>query len=212
VTGAGTAPAPESVEFGGLTICFDARVLRPRAWTAHQSRWAAEILAGLLDGPVLELCAGAGQIGLAAVRGSRRGLVCVDVDPVASAFVEANARAAGMGDRVDVRTAPLVEAAHEDETFALILADPPWVRRADVGSYPEDPHLAIDGGDDGLTVARECVAVIGRHLRATGAALLQLGTRDQAGLLEPEIASAGLRQVEVRSYDRGALVRLDPIG
>ena len=72
----------QTVDFDGLTVCFDGRVLHPRAWTAEQSRWAARLLEDLPHGPVLELCAGAGQIGLAAVRRSQRRLVCVEADPV----------------------------------------------------------------------------------------------------------------------------------
>ena len=64
--------------FGGLDISWDARVLEPREWTLEQSLWAASILDDVPAGPVLELCCGAGQIGLRAVVGSDRRLVCVD--------------------------------------------------------------------------------------------------------------------------------------
>ena len=66
------------VDFGGLRIEYDARVLAPRAWTAAQSRWAAELIRTAPPGPVLELCAGAGHIGLLAVTLAPRPLVCVD--------------------------------------------------------------------------------------------------------------------------------------
>jgi release factor glutamine methyltransferase len=200
---------PESVDFDGLTIRFDDRVLRPRAWTAEQSRWAASLLPDLPDGAVLELCAGAGQIGLAAVSGSPRRLVCVEADPVAAAYAVLNAEAAGCSDRVQVREAPMARALQPGERFPLIVADPPWVRRTETGRFPEDPLTAIDGGDDGLDVARECVALVGGHLAAGGAALLQLGSADQVGALRPELGQAGLIAVEVRRYERGvvALVR-----
>ena len=61
--------------FGSLRINFDARALRPREWTTAQSDWAAELLPRLPAGPVLELCAGAGQIGRLAVLDSTRRLV-----------------------------------------------------------------------------------------------------------------------------------------
>ena len=51
-------PVSEIVEFGGLTIAFDRRLLRPRPWTTLQSRWAAELLPSVPEGPVLE---GAGR-------------------------------------------------------------------------------------------------------------------------------------------------------
>jgi methylase of polypeptide subunit release factors len=97
------ATEPEDMDFGRLSIAFDDRVLRPRPWTAAQSGWAAEILADAPGGPVLELCSGAGQIGLLAVADTDRRLVCVDLDPVACAYARRNAEAAGMADRVEVR-------------------------------------------------------------------------------------------------------------
>jgi len=66
-----------------------------------------------------------------------------------------------------------------DERFAFILADPPWVRSSDVARYPQDPVAAIDGGHDGLDLARTCADLIGHHLAHRGAAILQLGDADQ---------------------------------
>ena len=54
------------------------------------------------------------------------------------------------------------------ERFPLIIADPPWVRRAETRRFPEDPLLAIDGGDDGMSVVRECLAAIAAHLAPAG--------------------------------------------
>src|SRR3954470_22156804 len=64
--------------FGDLPIEYDDRVLEPRAWTALQAEWAADLLEEAPPGPVLELCSGAGHIGLLAVSRQRRRLVCVD--------------------------------------------------------------------------------------------------------------------------------------
>jgi methylase of polypeptide subunit release factors len=198
----------ESVDFDGLTIHVDDRVLRPRTWTAEQSRWAASLLPDLPAGTVLELCAGAGQIGLAAVARSQRRLVCVEADPVAARYAVLNAGRCGLSDRVEVREAAMAHALHPDEVFPLVVADPPWVRRTETGRFPEDPLTAIDGGDDGLDVARECLVVIGAHLAPRGVALLQLGSADQVDDLEPELRATGLRAVEVRSYDGGVVVLL----
>jgi methylase of polypeptide subunit release factors len=200
---------PEAVDFDDLTIRFDSRVLRPRPWTLEQSRWAASLLPGLPAGAVLELCAGAGQIGLAAVSGSRRRLVCVEADPVAADFAVGNARAAGMSDRVEVRAAPMASALRPGEVFPLMIADPPWVRRSETERFPEDPPTAIDGGEDGLQVARECLALVGSHLAPRGVALLQLGSTDQVTALEPELRPAGLAVSEVRSYAGGTVARVE---
>lgn len=200
----------ENCDFGSLRIAFDDRVLRPRGWTTAQSSWAADLLDDLPAGVVLELCAGAGQIGLLAVSGSQRRLVCVDADPAACEFTRLNARTAGLVDRVEVRNAPLEDAVLPDETFPLIIADPPWVPRAGTTQYPEDPLLAIDGGDDGLDVARACAVVIDRHLAPGGTALMQLGAAAQAEALGRELTrdGTGLKVVDLRVYPRGVLARI----
>jgi len=201
----------DHLTFGSLQIAFDEQVLRPRGWTAAQSLWAADLLPDLPDGPVLELCAGAGQIGLLAVLDSSRSLVCVDANEVACDFARANAQAAGIAERVEVRTGRLESALDPGERFSLVIADPPWVPRDEISRYPEDPTTAIDGGGDGMEVARACLRVIDAHLEAGGAALLQLGTQAQAAALADEgpVRRGSLEVVEVRPEERGVLVRID---
>jgi methylase of polypeptide subunit release factors len=192
-----------AVDFGGLRIRYDARVLEPRPWTAAQSAWAAELLPGLPPGPVLELCAGAGQIGLLAVAGTDRRLVCVDACPVACAYARSNAADAGMGGRVEVREGRMQDVLADGELFPLVIADPPWVRRSDVGRYPEDPRTAIDGGLDGMDVAQACVDVAWQHVAPGGTLLLQLGTAGQVDLL------SGVEPSDVRHFERGVVARID---
>jgi methylase of polypeptide subunit release factors len=168
-----------------------------------------QLLPNVPEGPVLELCSGAGQIGLALAARSTRRLVCVDASPAAASYTAGNAEAAGLGDRVEIRLERMSEALESGERFPLIIADPPWVRRAETGRFPDDPLSAIDGGDDGLELARECVILIGRHLADGGAALLQVGSTDQVQSLGPTLRSAGVDVVETRVFgERGALVLL----
>lgn len=201
----------ERMDFGSLTIAFDDRVLRPRAWTAAQSEWAADLMATAPGGAVLELCAGAGHIGLLAVAANRRELVCVDASSVACDYARANALANQMADRVEVREGRLEEAVASHERFPVVIADPPWVPREETSRYPEDPLTAIDGGDDGLDVARACLAVVDAHLAPGGSAVLQVGTLAQVDVLraEPCFTEGRLAVVEARQEERGVLARVD---
>jgi release factor glutamine methyltransferase len=206
-----TTHEPEEMDFGRLRIAFDRRVLRPRPWTAAQSAWAAEILATAPGGPVLELCSGAGQIGLLSIADCARHLVCVDLSPVACAYARQNAAAAGIADRVEVREGPIDEKVRDEERFALVVADPPWVRRADTGRYPDDPLLAIDGGHDGMDVAWNCIDTARLHLSPAGSLLLQLGTVEQVDAVRERLRGDELAVTEVRWHERGVLVRADRI-
>jgi methylase of polypeptide subunit release factors len=194
--------------YGSLQIAYDDRVLTPRPWTTMQAEWAADVLETAPDGPVLELCAGAGQIGLLAISRRSRPLVCVDDSPAACAYARRNAEAAGLAGLVEVRERDLAKPAGPDERFILVLADPPWVPSAETGRWPADPPAAIDGGPDGLDVARICLRVAAPLLLPGGAVLIQLGTRDQAAALAAE--QADLTIGEVREGEGGVVALFRP--
>lgn len=187
-----------TIDFGGMTISYDDDVLEPRPWTLAQSRWAAELLADLPDGPVLELCAGAGQIGLAVGRATGRSLVQVDVEPRACDHARRNAAAAGV--TVDVRCADLDEAVGEHERFPLVLADPPYIPADAVHELPDDPGSAIDGGADGLDLVRRCLRVAAIHLDDGGVVLLQLGGPGQTEAVTAEAPSYGLEVIGAQTH------------
>ena len=182
-------------------------MLTPRPWTVAQSTWAAELIAEAPPGPVLEVCAGAGHIGLLAVHRSGRPLVAVDANPTACDYIRRNAVANGLD--VDVREGRMDEVLAPDERFAVVIADPPWVPTQEVGMFPDDPVSAIDGGLDGTALVRTCLAVIDRHLSPAGSAVLQVGP-EQADAVDGLLsAHEGLRVGARRSFPRGTLVRLD---
>jgi release factor glutamine methyltransferase len=187
-----------SAEFGPLTIAFDERVLEPRRWTVLQSEWAAELSAHLPSGPILELCAGAGQIGLLTARLTGRPLIQVESCPIAAAFATRNAHHAGIHD-YEMRVTSITSATFAGESFPLIVADPPYLPSSDITQFPDDPAHAIDGGPDGMRFLRECIAVAATHLSDGGAMLLQVRGQAQADLV---------RAAAVRAHDDERAVAL----
>lgn len=205
------ARGARSCRFGPIDVDYDDRVLVPRPWTLAQSEWAADVAAGAGPGPLVELCAGVGHIGLAAAVLAGRDLVQVELDPVAAGYARANAERAGWGARVEVRVGRLETAVAEDERFPLVLADPPYLPTGEIAGFPEDPLLAIDGGPDGLAVVRACLAVAGRHLEDGGALLLQVAGPDQAEAVAALVAEARPQQlhtVETRVVDPARAIML----
>lgn len=196
------------MRFAELSIEYDDRVLEPRPWTQVQSAWAAELAQAADPGTLLELCSGAGHIGLLAAFLSRRDLVAVDVDPTACSFMRLNAEAAGLSHRVEVREARLQDALAADERFVVAVADPPWVTSGAIDRFPDDPALAIDGGPDGLQVALACVAACRDHLSAAGSLLVQLGDADQADRLVAALSGGGWQVGERRQGLGGVVVQL----
>jgi release factor glutamine methyltransferase len=205
-------PVVRSCRFGPLDVEFDDRVLTPRPWTLEQSRWAAELAADAGPGPLLELCAGAGHIGLAAAVLAGRDLVQVEASEVAAAYARVNAARAGWAGRTEVRAVRLEEALTEGERFPLVIADPPYLPTAEITLWPKDPVLAIDGGPDGLDVTRRVLQIAAGHLEPGGSLLLQTAGPGQAEaivavLAGPERDRPGNR---VAAFTAGATRVVDP--
>jgi release factor glutamine methyltransferase len=201
--------SPEPVLFGDLEIAWDRRVLQPRPWTTAQSYWAVAVAPQCPDGPILELFCGAGQIGLLAAQQTGRDLVQVDQDPVAASYARQNAAAAGVTS--DVRTGSVADVLEPGEQFGLVIIDPPWVPTADVGRFPDDPVLAIDGGTDGSDQMVLGLGVALRHLHPDGHAIVQVGNAEQAGLVPALLNGLGggrlpWRVLEVRDYLPGGFL------
>lgn len=191
-------------QFGPLEVVYDEKVLEPRAWTLAQSQWAADLAPGSGPGPLLELCAGVGHIGLAAAVLADRDLVQVEADPTAAAYAVANARRAQRSDRVEVRLSPLDRAIRTGERFPVVIADPPYLRTRDVSRFPEDPRLAIDGGEDGLAIVRGCLAIAAGHLVEGGALVLQVAGQaqaDEVAAMATDDPASALRLEETRVVD-----------
>ncbi|MFN8040832.1 MAG: RsmD family RNA methyltransferase [Acidimicrobiales bacterium] len=159
------------VSFGGLRVAVADGVLAPRPWTLLQSEWAAELSPGCGPGPIVELFAGAGHIGLEAARRTGRSAVVVDADVDACVLARATAHHNHLGEHVEVRCTPVAEAFEPHDDPALLLADPPYVPSREVDRFDDDPDHAIDGGRDGLRFVRAAIVACHPHL-AVGVPLL----------------------------------------
>lgn len=65
-------------------------------------------------------------------------------------------------------------------TFDIVISNPPYIARSDIAALmPEvrdyEPHLALDGGADGLDAYREITAALPRLLKRNGIAGFELG-------------------------------------
>jgi methylase of polypeptide subunit release factors len=179
-----------TIQFDDLHIDYAAGLLTPRPWTVAQSRWAHERSGDLPSGPVLELCCGAGHIGLAAAVRCDRPLVQVDIDPLACIFAKRNAERAAPTHEVTVLCGSIEWAAELGE-HPIVLADPPYLERRELDRYPDDPVLAVDGGDDGMELLRSCLRTLPKVMHRMGIAIVQVRGARQARALEQELRRGG---------------------
>ena len=87
--------------------------------------------------------------------------LATDLSPDALAVARANAARHNVEDRTRFAKAKSLEGI--DGPFDLLVSNPPYIPSADIagldpGVRDNDPHLALDGGPDGLTIYRQIAA------------------------------------------------------
>ena len=144
-------------EFYGLPLDISPDVLIPRPDTEVLAGQAIEYIQTLGECRVLDLCAGSGCIGLAvASQVPQARVVLGEYSDAALKICRQNIRRNGLTGRV----VPMRADAREKPERALgefqcIVSNPPYIPRADVETLDAsvkdyEPHLALDGGEDGL--------------------------------------------------------------
>lgn len=174
-------------DFRGLKIHVDERVLVPRPETEELAGHAADFLLGR-KAPLsaLDYGAGSGAIGLwLASRLQGLKVTAAEKSARALACSRENARCLGLEARMRfVRTSTLTPLRGP---FDIIVSNPPYIpSRVIPGLAPEvlsEPKVALDGGGDGLGVARMLVRLAPARLKKGGALLLELGGGQPGTLL-----------------------------
>jgi release factor glutamine methyltransferase len=102
----------------------------------------------------------------------------IDISAGAVAAAQGNAAALGLAGRAEFRIG--VWAARIDGPADVILANPPYIPRSEIGRLPAevlafDPRAALDGGPDGLSAYRPLGAAIRGLLGPAGKAYIEIG-------------------------------------
>ena len=144
-------------EFYGLSLDISPDVLIPRPDTEVLAGQAIEYIQTLGECRVLDLCAGSGCIGLAvASQVPQARVVLGEYSDAALKVCRQNIRRSGLSGRV----VPIQADAREKPERALgefqcIVSNPPYIPHDDIAGLDTsvkdyEPHLALDGGEDGL--------------------------------------------------------------
>ena len=170
-------------EFYGMTLYVDPNVLIPRDDTCAVA--ALAIKKGLFldqEPRVLDLCTGSGCIGLAVANRVKDAKVTLaDISREALAVAKKNIARHKLTGRVScVQADALAEPSAFLGKFDMIVSNPPYVTTKDMDELPGsvkdyEPHLALHGGEDGLTFYRSIVKNYTKALKPGGYLCFEFG-------------------------------------
>lgn len=195
-------------EFYGRNFRVDRRVLVPRPDTEILVQVALERLRGRdLGGRIVDLCTGSGCVAITLKL--ERPTIAVDATDLsegAIAVARDNAQRLGAVWNVRFVTGDLFAPLGEPSPrYDLIVANPPYIATDEIATLQPDirdhePHLALDGGTDGLSIVRRIVDRAPDWLRPGGALAMEIGA-GQAPAVEELLRARGFTDVKsTRDY------------
>ena len=195
-----------SCPFWGREFVVTPEVLVPRPETELLVQTALE-LAVSATARVLDVGTGSGCIAVSLAAERPRWRVCA-VDRCQAALSVAHRNVERHGVEVELFLGDLASAAAPP--WDLVVANLPYVPSGDLGKLPvevqRDPRSALDGGEDGLDLARTLLADLPRLLRVCGGAVLEIG-ENQADAVAIAAVETGLA-VARRVRDTGGCERV----
>ncbi|HCL31326.1 MAG TPA: peptide chain release factor N(5)-glutamine methyltransferase [Candidatus Latescibacteria bacterium] len=179
-----------------LDLTVDERVLVPRPETEILVEEALTHLGEQPAGQILDVGCGSGAIAVSVARECEAArLVATDLSSAAIAVARVNAERHSVAERIRFFCGDLLAPLATDARFAVILSNPPYIASTDIPTLqPEirdhEPHLALDGGADGLDVVRRLVPLAARHLLPAGRLLIEVGA-GQSDVVESLLEDSG---------------------
>jgi len=197
-------------EFYGIPLDINRDVLVPRADTEVLAERA--ILKARAAGEgcrVLDLCAGSGCVGLAvAANVPECRVVLADLSEGALRLCKQNVRRNGLNARV---TCLCVDAMEPPSSalwdFDVIACNPPYIPTDDIAGLDVsvrdyEPHMALDGGEDGLDFYRYIASKWKSALRLGGTLIFEVGM-GQAPDVESILAQNGFEDILTTTDTQG---------
>lgn len=190
-------------DFWGRSFKVDPRVMVPRPETELLVQGALDAAPADEAVRVLDLCTGSGNVIISILEERPRWTgIAVDLSPDALAVAAENREAAGLGDRLELRSGDLLEGIAVDPPVQVIVANPPYVPDGDwAGLAPDvrehEPRGAITAGADGLDVIRRLLPAAAAVLGPGSALLVEYDGRAQTPEIEGLAADAGFTDITI---------------
>ena len=200
-------------EFMSLPFSVQPGVLIPRPDTETVTELVINELKDAPAPSVLELCCGSGAISVSLAHYLPKSrITAYDISPLCVEVAQKNAEQNGVADRVHIEEKDILKPFSPPAPFDCVVSNPPYIPskvllslEADVRDF--EPHLALDGGDDGLCFYRHIANSTASLLAPKGLLALEVG-HDQANTVADLIKNTGAFSSVVLSDDLAGIHRV----
>ena len=200
-------------EFWSLVLSVGPAVMVPRPDTETLVEEALHLAPHEAACSLLDIGTGSGAIAIALAKELPAAAVtAVDISPAALETAKQNAAANHVA-TITFLLGSLFEPVRDQEhSFDAIISNPPYIPSAEIPRLPQglrdyEPHLAFDGGLDGLDFYRKITRESPRYLKKGGFLLFEVGY-DQNAAVKTIIADTGAFSTAETACDLAGIERV----
>lgn len=164
-------------EFYGLPFKVNKDVLTPRKETEILVENALKYI-GKDKKEVLDLCTGSGAIAVSIAKNSSAKVYASDISESALDVAKENAKLNDV--KITFICSDMFSNIKKGKKFDVITCNPPYIKSDDINNLDRevkdfDPHIALDGGEDGLYFYRRLSDEFENFLAPKGIILMEIG-------------------------------------
>ena len=186
-------------EFYSLSLEVSPAVLIPRPESEFVVVEFLEVVKDQVKPRAVDVGTGSGCLAIACTHQHPSAMfVAIDISAAALELARRNAEKHGIVDRIDFRQGDLLEPVAAEGPFDVIVSNPPYIPSGDIpglesGVRDYEPHLALDGGADGLRVVSRLIEQAVPLLQPGGHLILEIGSAQEEPVRALIAAQDGLK-------------------
>ena len=171
-----------------LNFFVNENVLIPRQDTEILVEEVISIAKNINANKILDMCTGSGAIAVSLAKYlPQTEIVAVDISSDALKIAKKNAINNEVENQITFINSDLFVNLNE-EKFDIIVSNPPYIKR-NVIEYldkevKKEPHIALDGGDDGLYFYKKIISESYQYLKYKGYLCLEIGFDQKIDVIE----------------------------
>lgn len=174
-------------EFMGLNFYVDENVLIPQPDTEILVEKAIEIAETTQKNKILDMCTGSGCIAISLAKNINNAqIIAADISNNALNVANKNAINNNVENKIKFINSDMFN--NIEEKFDIIVSNPPYIETEIINKLDievqNEPHLALDGGVDGLKFYKTIANNAFKYLNENGYLLLEIGYNQQKSVMQ----------------------------